>query len=262
MMYDKPFSAAFSPRSTRVLVLGGTNEARNLAQRMAGEKRLHGVISLAGRTSARLPQDLPVRIGGFGGVEGLIRYLKEARVDKVIDATHPFATRMAANAREACLALGTPLVKLLRAPWKPVAGDRWIEAANQAEAALALGTPPRRAFLTTGRMGLANFLKAPQHFYLIRTIEAPAPADLPPLYETILERGPFDCESEMRLMRAHRIDVLITKNSGGSLTYAKIEAARRLSIDVVMIARLRLDGVKIVHEIEDAMAFLLEGRPS
>ena len=260
-VHEEPSSATFAG-STRVLVLGGTSEARSLAERMAKEPRLEGVISLAGRTSAPLAQDLPTRVGGFGGVEGLIAYLKNERIDKVVDATHPFAARMAVNARDACLATGTPLVKLSRAPWSPVAGDRWTETSDQAEAALALGASPRRVFLTTGRMGLAHFLKAPQHFYLIRTIEAPAPAELPPQHETILERGPFDCESEMELMRAHRIDALVTKNSGGAWTYAKIEAARRLAIEVVMIARPRMDGVEIVNDVEDAMAFMLESRPS
>jgi len=258
-VHDKPFAARLAKPATRVLLLGGALEARRLAERIAAERRLEGVVSLAGRTSAPMAQDLPLRVGGFGGVEGLMRYIKEERIDKVIDAMHPFAARMAENARDACRALGVPILKLSRAQWTPQSGDRWIEAADQAEAAMALGAPPRRVFLTTGRLGLPNYISAPQHFYLVRAIEPPAERDLPPHCETILERGPFDCESEMKLMRLHKIDALVTKNSGGDSTYAKIEAARRLGIDVVIIARPHIDGVRVVHEIECAMAFLLEG---
>jgi precorrin-6A/cobalt-precorrin-6A reductase len=257
IVHDRQGSAA--PQATRVLLLGGTLEARLLAQRIAAEQRLEGIVSLAGRTSAPLSQELPVRIGGFGGVEGLMRYLATERVDKVIDATHPFAAQMAENAREACAALGKPLLKLSRAPWEAVGGDRWTAADDQACAAMALGAAPRRVFLTTGRMGLSNFLAAPQHHYFIRTIEPPEVRDLPPQCDVILERGPFDCESEMELMHARRIDALVTKNSGGDSTYAKIEAARRLGVEVVMIARPQSRGVRLAHEIESAMSFLLEG---
>jgi precorrin-6A/cobalt-precorrin-6A reductase len=258
-VHDQAFAAPLAKKKTRVLLLGGTFEARQLAQRIAAESRLEGVVSLAGRTSAPIAQNLPLRIGGFGGVEGLVRYLAAERIGRVIDATHPFAAQMAKNARDACLALGIPLLKVSRAPWTAQIGDRWIAATNQAEAAVALGASPRRVFLTTGRLGLSSFVAAPQHFYLIRTIEPAAARDLPPHCEMILERGPFDCEGETELMRARRIDALVTKNSGGGSTYAKIEAARKLGIDVVMIARPPIGGVRVEHEIESAMSFLLEG---
>jgi precorrin-6A/cobalt-precorrin-6A reductase len=245
----------------RVLVLGGTNEARALAGQIARDSRLEGVISLAGRTSAPVEQALPVRIGGFGGAQGLVRYLKEASIDRVIDATHPFAAQIAANAHAACAALGIPLLKLSRPPWGPVAGDRWIDVKDHREAATALGEPPRRVFLTTGRLGLAHFRAAPQHFYVIRTIDPAAAVDLPPNCDEIRARGPFDCESEVELMRARCIDVVVSKNSGGKSTYAKIEAARRLGIEVVMIARPLSSGVAAVHSIDEAMAFLL-GSPA
>jgi precorrin-6A/cobalt-precorrin-6A reductase len=245
---------------TRALILGGSTEARHLAARIAGDPRIDAVISLAGRTSEPLAQSLPTRIGGFGGVEGLIRYLRDQRIDKVIDATHPFAARISANARQACAALGIPLLVLSRAPWAPVAGDRWIEVADNAAAIAAFGTDARRIFLTTGRLGLADFLRAPQHFYLIRTIDRPAESDLPPRHELILDRGPFTVESELSLMRDARIDLLVTKNSGGDSTYAKIAAARALQAPVVMIVPPPRGDVETVHDVERAAAFLAQGR--
>jgi precorrin-6A/cobalt-precorrin-6A reductase len=260
---ERKIRGSFAPRApVRVLILGGTSEARGLARQIAADSRLQGVISLAGRTASPIEQELPVRIGGFGGAEGLERYLSDESIHCVVDATHPFAAQIAANARAACASLGLPLLKLSRPPWSGIAGDRWVEAADHAAAAKALGASPRRVFLTTGRLGLAHFRSAPQHFYLIRTIDPAALADLPPHCDEIRARGPFDCQSEMELMRAHRIDVVVSKNSGGQLTYAKIEAARRLNLDVVMIARPPVRGVDVVHNLKDAMDFLLGSHAS
>ena len=245
----------------RALILGGTSEARALAARIANDACVHATVSLAGRTSAPLAQSLPTRIGGFGGVEGLKRYLEEERVDRVIDATHPFAARISANAREACAALGLPLLVLTRAPWSRMEGDRWIEAADNAGAVVALGEAPRRVFLTIGRLGLADFLGAPQHYYLIRTIERPSENDLPPRNRLILERGPFTVESELSLMREAGIDVIVSKNSGGRDTYAKIEAARTLGLEVVMITPPGGGGARVVHDVETAAAFLFSEEP-
>ncbi|BBU61996.1 precorrin-6A reductase [Methylosinus sp. C49] len=240
----------------RALILGGTSEARALASRLAGDARLHAVVSLAGRTSAPLASPLPVRIGGFGGVEGLTRYLVEERIERVIDATHPFAARISANARAACAALDLPLLVYTRAPWSPVEGDRWIEVADNAGAIAALGEAPRRVFLTIGRLGLADFLCAPQHYYLIRTIDQPQENDLPPRHELLLERGPFTVESELSLMRASAVDVIVSKNSGGRETYAKIEAARMLGLPVAMVTPPRGGAARIVHDVAAAVDFL------
>jgi len=240
----------------RALILGGTSEARALAARVAGDARLHAVVSLAGRTSAPLASPLPTRVGGFGGAEGLKRYLTEEGVDRVIDATHPFAARMSANARAACAALGVPLLVFTRAPWSRMECDRWIEVEDNAGAVAALGEAPRRVFLTIGRLGLADFLCAPQHYYLIRTIDQPPENDLPPRYELILERGPFTVESELSLMREAKIDRLVSKNSGGRETYAKIKAARALALDVVMVTPPCGGDARVVHDVEAATAFL------
>jgi precorrin-6A/cobalt-precorrin-6A reductase len=242
--------------ATRVLVLGGTSEARALARRIAADPRLDGVISLAGRVSEPLAQALPTRVGGFGGADGLARYLAQQRVEKVIDATHPFAARISANAREACARAGVPLIVLTRPPWARAVGDRWIGAADNASAARALGERPRRVFLTIGRQGVADFRAAPQHDYLLRVIDPPEAGDLPPLCDIMSARGPFDLESELALMRDRRIDIVVTKNSGGAPTYAKIEAARRLGLEVVMIAPPPREGVRSVTEIDAAMDFL------
>ena len=240
----------------RALVLGGSSEARALATRIAADPRLDGVISLAGRTSAPIAHDLPVRVGGFGGVEGLTRYLVEERISHVVDATHPFAARISANARAACAAAGAPLLVLTRPPWISAPGDRWIDVDDNAAAVSAIGAAPRRVFLAIGRQGVANFRLAPQHDYLLRVIEPPQLADLPPSCEVIFGRGPFALEDEIALMREGRIEIVVTKNSGGALAYAKIEAARTLGLDVVMIARPASADAATTHSIDAAMAFL------
>ncbi len=247
-------SAAIERR--RALVLGGSSEARLLATRIAADPRLQGVISLAGRTSAPLAHDLPTRIGGFGGVEGLTRYLVDERISHVIDATHPFAARISANACAACAAAGAPLLVLTRPPWVTAPGDRWIEVADNAAATHALGDCPRRVFLAIGRQGVADFRRAPQHDYVLRVIEPPNADDLPPRCEVIFGRGPFALNDEIALMRDRGIQTVVTKNSGGALAYAKIEAARALGLDVVMIARPAGGDAMTTHDIDAAMAFL------
>ncbi|MGD9657231.1 MAG: cobalt-precorrin-6A reductase [Methylocystis sp.] len=251
---SSPVSAAIERR--RALVLGGSSEARLLATRIAADQRLQGVISLAGRTSAPLAHDLPTRTGGFGGVEGLTRYLLDARISHVVDATHPFAARISANARAACAAAGAPLLVLTRPPWVAAPGDRWTEVADNAAAVRALGDAPRRVFLAIGRQGVADFRVAPQHEYVLRVIEPPNADDLPPSCEVIFGRGPFALEDEIALMRDRRIETVVTKNSGGALAYAKVEAARRLELDVVMIARPASGDAATTHDIDAAMAFL------
>lgn len=246
--------AEAAPR--RVLLLGGTREARLLATRLAQEGSIAAILSLAGRTSAPLASELPTRVGGFGGALGLKRYLLEEGIDRVVDATHPFAEQISANAREACRALGVPLAVLARAPWRREAGDRWIEVAGNAEAACALGEEPRRVFLTIGRLGVKAFLAAPAHHYLLRSIEPPSPEELPADAEVILARGPFAVDEEIALMREKRIDIVVTKNSGGAMTYAKIEAARALKLPVVAIAPPPAGDVMRLDDIDAALDFL------
>jgi precorrin-6A/cobalt-precorrin-6A reductase len=250
---------ATESRRVRALLLGGSSEARRLATRLAAEPRLDALLSLAGRTQAPAEQPLPTRIGGFGGVEGLARFLTESRIDKVIDATHPFAAQMSRNARLACAAAGVPLAVFSRPPWTPVASDLWTIVGDNVAAAAALGAQPRRVFLTIGRLGLGAFRAAPHHDYLLRTIDPPAPEDIPPRCDILYARGPFARDDEMALMRDCGIDCLVTKNSGGDATYAKIEAARALALEVVVVQPPAQGDARRVADVEAAMNFLLEG---
>ncbi len=249
-------------RAPRLLLLGGTSEARALSERLARENGVDAIVSLAGRTRAPLASPLPTRVGGFGGVEGLQRYLVESRIDRVIDATHPFAERISANARVACASLGIPLAVLAREAWRRQAGDRWIEVADMAGAVAALGQSPRRVFLTIGRLSAPAFRAAPQHFYLIRSIEPPEAGELPPSAELLLARGPFSRDDETQLMREREIDVLVTKNSGGPLTYAKIEAARALALETIVVSPPSAQAEMRLENLEAALDFARAKRPA
>jgi precorrin-6A/cobalt-precorrin-6A reductase len=246
----------------RVLILGGTSEARALAARLCATPDIHAVLSLAGRTRKPQAQPIATRIGGFGGIDGLCAYLEGERIERVIDATHPFAEQMSRHAALACARLGIPLLILTREPWQKQADDNWTEVANLGEAVRALGDAPKRVFLTIGRLGLAAFAAAPQHFYLARTIDPTENvAALLPQHQLILARGPFAAEDEERLMREASIDVLVTKNSGGSATYAKMIAARRLQLPAVVIMPPPRPHAPVVHDVEGALRFLSHAAP-
>lgn len=243
----------------RLLILGGTTEARLLAERLAGVAAFDVTLSLAGRTQAPLSAPVTVRSGGFGGIDGLRRFLAASAIDRVIDATHPFAARIKANASRACHTASVPLLALVRQPWARLPGDRWIEVDDVESAVAALGSEARCVFLTIGRAELAAFEAAPQHRYLVRSVDAPG-AEIVLLGAHFLQaRGPFGYAEEIELMRNYAIEIVVSKNSGGDPTYAKIEAARRLNIPVVMIERPRLDLAAPrpeAHSIEQALAWL------
>jgi precorrin-6A/cobalt-precorrin-6A reductase len=229
----------------KVLLLGGTGEARALAQKLAG---VEVVSSLAGRTTdARLPVG-EVRQGGFGGVEGLARWLRENSVDAVVDATHPFAATMTEHAVAAVGETGVPLLVLRRPGWTETPEDQWhwVDTANAAARLLpAIGS---RAFLTIGRQGLHAFADA-GIWMLARCVDPPEP--LPNWCELILDRGPYDVAGELTLLRAHQIDVLVTKDSGGSQTSAKLVASRELGVPVVVIRRPALPAdVEVVDSVD------------
>lgn len=221
----------------RLLILGGTTEASALARRIAGRRDLQPILSFAGRTRNPVPPAIPYRVGGFGGVEGLKAFLIDQRIEAVIDATHPFAVQMSRNSAAACGDLAVPLAVFTRPAWRPIDGDRWVCVPDMEAAVRAPGDSPRRVFLTIGGLQLGAFAAAPQHHFIVRTIERPDAIGLLPSHRLILARGPFSVEQEISLMRAERVEVLITKNSGGSATEAKIAAARSLGIEVVMIER-------------------------
>ena len=197
---------------------------------------------------------LDTRIGGFGGVDGLADYLRANRIDALVDATHPFATVMSANAVAAAAASRVPCLAVLRPAWRESAGDLWIRVPDVAAAAAALGAEPRRVFLTIGRKDLAPF-RAADHLYFIRSVDPPAPEDLPPGATVIAARGPFAVVDEERLLARHRIDLLVTKNSGGTATRGKLAAARMRGIPVVMVDRPPTPG-PAVATVEEAWCWL------
>ncbi len=235
----------------RVLILGGTTEARQLAGRLAARADLLLTLSLAGRTVDPVAQPVPVRSGGFGGAAGLARYLRDERVDLLIDATHPYAANISRNAAEAAKLAGVPILALRRPGWEPVEGDRWTLVENAEEAVAALGQAPRRVFLALGRQEIAAFEGAPQHAYVIRSVDPVEPPLAVPDATYILARGPFAEADERELLASHRIDAIVAKNSGGAATYGKIAAARELGIEVILFRRPNLPQVPHAESVAD-----------
>jgi precorrin-6A/cobalt-precorrin-6A reductase len=244
----------------RLLILGGTTEASTLARLLAGDARHQATLSLAGRTASPRAQPIATRVGGFGGADGLAEWLSVEKVDAVIDATHPYADQISANAVAACDRLGLPLVSIVRPAWLPVNGDRWQNVESTEDAVAALGPAARRVFLSLGRQELHLFAAAPQHHYVARSIDPPDGA-LPPDLVFIQARGPFDKAAERKLLLDGRIETVVSKNSGGSATYAKIEAARELGLPVIMIARPDKPAGHVVTTAEAAVAWLAHGAP-
>jgi len=240
----------------RVLILGGTGEARRLAERLSALPQLQVVSSLAGRvTHPRIPAG-EVRIGGFGGVAGLAEWLRVREISAVVDATHPFAARMSESAVVACAEVGVPLLALRRPGWHAREDDDWHRVPSLLAAAQALPSLGRRIFLTTGRNELAPFAGLDALWFLIRSVDAPEPP-LPVRHEVVLARGPFAVTDEVSLMRQHQIEVLVTKDSGGEATAAKLVAARELGIPVVMVDRPPASAIASVASVDDAIAWLL-----
>ncbi|MEY9168344.1 precorrin-6A/cobalt-precorrin-6A reductase [Sinorhizobium fredii] len=237
----------------RILILGGTTEARQLAERLAGYRRYDAAISLAGRTADPRPQPLPTRIGGFGGAEGLAVFLELEKVSLLVDATHPFAARMSHNAATAAAATGVPLLGLRRPAWEAQPGDRWTRVVSVAEAVSALGAAPRRVFLAIGRQEAFHFEKAPQHSYVVRSVDPVTPPLNLPEATAILAHGPFAEADELELLGKHAIDVIVAKNSGGTATYGKVAAARKLGLEVVMVERHKPAEVPTVYTCDEAL---------
>ena len=220
-----------------MLLLGGTGEASRLAACLALDDRFEATLSLAGATQSPMLPAVACRIGGFGGADGLRAWLRTEGIEAVIDATHPYARRISANARLATAAAGVPLLRIERSPWGAQTGDRWTLVPNAEAAAAALGPAPLRVLLTVGGKSLAPFRAAPQHHYVIRCIDPPDPSLLPPHGELVLARGPFALAAEAELLASRQIACLVSKNSGGDATAAKLAACRNAGIAVVMIDR-------------------------
>jgi precorrin-6A/cobalt-precorrin-6A reductase len=240
----------------RILILGGTLEARRLAERLRGRADVAVTVSLAGRTAAPAAQPVPVRIGGFGGAEGLAAYLRAERIAALIDATHPYAATISDNAARAAAAAEVRLLALRRPPWQRVADDRWSEVPDVRAAVAALGPAPRHVFLALGRNEIQPFATAPQHHYLVRSVDPVDPPLAVPHAIYLVARGPFAEPAERELLLAHAIDALVAKNSGGEATYGKIAAARSLQIEVIMLRRPPLPAVPSVASVAEAAAWL------
>lgn len=236
------------------MVLGGTGEARELAARLAQRPGLRVLSTLAGRVrDPRLPAG-EVRVGGFGGPERMAEWLRAEQADAVVDATHPFAERISASAAEAAQLAGVPLLLLRRPGWTPGDGDDWRWVASLAEAAALLSSIGERVFLTTGRQGLAAFAGS-DRWFLVRCVDPPEPP-LPARMRLLLSRGPYDLDGELAVMREHRIDTLVTKDSGGDQTSAKLVAARGLRLPVVVVRRPDPPDVPIVATVGEALSWL------
>jgi precorrin-6A/cobalt-precorrin-6A reductase len=240
----------------RVLILGGTTEARLLGERLAKRGDFNVTLSLAGRTAAPVPHAVPIRVGGFGGAAGLVDYLAAQRIGALIDATHPYATVISQNAAAAARDTGVPFMALRRAPWRAVAGDHWIEVNDTGAAVRAIGENGRSVFVALGRNELGPFTAAPQHRYLVRSVDPVEPPLPLPHVAYVTARGPFSEADDRALMTAHKIDVVIAKNSGGNAAYGKIAAARALGIEVILVRRPPEPEAPAVETIDDAIAWL------
>lgn len=244
---------AISGGTKRILILGGTGEARALAGALVERGGIDVVTSLAGRTRDVAVLPGRVRVGGFGGAEKLADWLRAEAIDLVVDATHPFATTISAGAVLACTAAGVARLMLVRPPWTAGPGDRWIEAESFGEAASLLPRYGRRVFLTIGRQGFDAFASLEDMWFLVRVAEADGgPVPLPDC-QIVAARGPFETAAEETLMREHRIDVLVCKASGGNATGGKLAAARALGLPVVMLRRPPPPPGPSAHSVAEAL---------
>ncbi len=239
----------------RVLILGGTGDAAALAVQAAQLPDVEVISSLAGRTQSPAMPAGNFRIGGFGGIAGLTEYLRQQQISHLIDATHPFAAQISWNAAEAAQAVGIPHLLLIRPAWEKTSGDRWIEVVSHAEAAAVLPELAQRVFLTIGRQELAAFAHLTQWF-LMRMIDPPLPDAAVPPGEILLERGPFSLDAELALLSQCQIQAIVSKNSGGAATYAKVIAARELGLPIVMVQQPPLPMGDHVSELTAALAWI------
>ncbi|WFE73861.1 cobalt-precorrin-6A reductase [Roseinatronobacter sp. S2] len=235
-----------------ILVLGGTIEATRLVAELA-RAGLPATLSYAGRVDRPKPQPVPVRVGGFGGADGLAQYLRTHHITHLVDATHPFAATISTNAMRAARLAGTPLLALTRPAWIAGDGDLWTHVADIPAAVAALNVPRRTIMLALGRMHLHAFAARPAHRYLLRLVDPPQTPPPLPDHHIIIDRGPFDVTSDKGLMQAHGIDLVVSKNAGGTGAQAKLIAARQLQIPVLMIDRPALPDRAQTHDIASVL---------
>jgi precorrin-6A/cobalt-precorrin-6A reductase len=242
----------------RVLILGGTGDAAELAAKVANISGVEAIASLAGRTREPSTPVGNFRIGGFGGVTGLIEYLQHQQIDVLIDATHPFANHISWNAAAAATKVGIPRLLVNRPPWDKIEGDIWVEVENITDAAAALETSAKRVFLTIGRQEISAFSHLQEMWFLMRMIDPPNSDAVIPPGILLCDRGPFTLANEKEILINHHIDTIVSKNSGGNATYPKIIAAREMGIKVVIVNRSPLPPGEQVADVETAVKWLLE----
>jgi precorrin-6A/cobalt-precorrin-6A reductase len=239
----------------RILLLGGTTEASLMARKLRDSGH-DAIFSYAGRTDHPVAQPLPTRVGGFGGVAGLLAYLQAENITHVIDATHPFAAGMSANAHAACTQSGRRLIRLERPAWTAGPGDDWTEVARIEDLPAALPQHPARVFLAIGKQQIGLFASQPQHHYLLRLVDAPtAPLPLPQT-DVVLARGPFSFDEDLALLRQRRITHIVAKNAGGSGARAKLDAARALGLPVILARRPDLPGDATASDPDQVIGWL------
>ncbi|MBD2502796.1 cobalt-precorrin-6A reductase [Anabaena azotica] len=242
----------------RLLILGGTGDAAELSTKVANIPGIEAIASLAGRTREPILPSGNVRVGGFGGADGLAEYLRKMQIDVLIDATHPFASQISENAAVAAREVGIPHLMLIRRPWEKQVGDRWMEVNSTSAAADVLENQAKRVFLTVGRQELAAFAHLQDIWFLMRMIDPPGADALVPPGVILCDRGPFTLAQEREILIQHHIDTIVSKNSGGNATYAKIIAARELGVQVVMVKRPPVPPGEQVADVDAAVKWLKE----
>lgn len=241
----------------RVLILGGTGDASKLAAKVANMTGIEAIASLAGATREPVTPVGNVRVGGFGGVAGLVNYLREIQIDVLIDATHPFANQISENAAQAAKEVGISRLLLNRPPWEKLPGDNWLEVENNIDAAAALENQSQRVFLTIGRQEISTFAHLQNIWFLMRMIDPPKADSVIPNGVILYDKGPFSLEKERDILIQYSIDTIVSKNSGGNATYSKIIAARELGIKVIMVKRPPVPAGEEVPDVEGAVKWLL-----
>lgn len=239
----------------KVLILGGTTEANRFAA-LAAEKSVPAIYSYAGRVNTPKEQPLPTRVGGFGGVNGLTEFIKREGICTLIDATHPFASQMSKNAIEASELSGIPLLAIERPAWQETPDDQWIHVKDMKSAATALEGPDKKIFLAIGRQQIDLFSSQLQHHYLLRFVDQPEQEIPFPSYDLVVDRGPFDLQTDLDLLKRFKINVIVSKNAGGTGAFTKIQAARDLGLSVIMIDRPALSGRNVVADERAALNWL------
>ncbi|CAI3923918.1 Precorrin-6x reductase (CobK) (PDB:4X7G) [Commensalibacter communis] len=244
----------------KILILGGTTEASALIQSCVDHVNYDLILSLAGVTkNPVLPPQVTARIGGFGGIVKMAEWMQGNNIHAVVDATHPFAQQITSNAYQAAHIVSIPYLRLERPAWQKEPGDIWHEVKTVEDAVLKLGKDPLRVFVTIGRKELLPFKNGVvPHHYWIRSVDRPDECYLPRHAQLIQAKGPFDEADEIAFLKQHQIDCIVSKNSGGQTVYAKISAARKLKIPVLLIQRPIMESMPRVDTWQQAQQWILQ----